>query len=192
MVIDQVKVLGWAMASMKVITVPTRTTNMTGFLIWMAGFSFLNGVDQRLPENLAVEEAAGLGDAVGCLGSRPRLARLDGGHGHQKNFPWLSCSTIGPRETAGKKVRPPMMMMTPMVRPMNMALSVRNVPSDAGTTFLAASAPPKGEGRDHDAEPADQHVDGADDVVEGGVAGEAGQGRAVVVALRGQGRRGSR
>ena len=41
-----------------------------------------------------------------------------------QNFPWLSCSTIGPRETAGKKVRPPMMIMTPMVRPMNIALSV--------------------------------------------------------------------
>ena len=25
---------------------------------------------------------------------------------HQKNFPWLSCSTIGPSETAGKKVKP--------------------------------------------------------------------------------------
>ena len=60
-----------------------------------------------------------------------------------QNLPWLSCSTIGPSETAGKNVRPPMMTMTPMVRPMNMALSVRNVPRDAGTTFLAASAPPR-------------------------------------------------
>ena len=42
MVIDQVKMPGWAMASMKVITVPTSTTNMTGFLICSAGFSFLN------------------------------------------------------------------------------------------------------------------------------------------------------
>ena len=42
MVMDQVKVLGWAMASMKVITVPTSTTNMTGLRIWTAGLSFLN------------------------------------------------------------------------------------------------------------------------------------------------------
>ena len=41
-VIDQVNVLGWAMASMKVITVPTNTTNMTGLRICCAGFSFLN------------------------------------------------------------------------------------------------------------------------------------------------------
>src|ERR1019366_8968788 len=32
---------------------------------------------------------------------------------------------------------------------------------------------PEGQGRDHDTEPADQHVDASDDVVEGGVAGEA-------------------
>ena len=60
-----------------------------------------------------------------------------------QNLPWLSSSTIGPKETAGKNVRPPIMTMTPMVRPMNMALSVRKVPRDAGTTFLAASAPPR-------------------------------------------------
>jgi hypothetical protein len=42
MVMDQVKVLGWAMASMKVITVPTSTTNMTGFRISTSGFNFLN------------------------------------------------------------------------------------------------------------------------------------------------------
>ena len=42
MVMDQVKMPGWAIASMKVITVPTSTTNMTGFRICSAGFSFLN------------------------------------------------------------------------------------------------------------------------------------------------------
>ena len=40
-VMDQVKMPGWAMASMKVTTVPTSTTNMTGFLIWTRGSSFL-------------------------------------------------------------------------------------------------------------------------------------------------------
>ena len=41
-VIDQVNVLGWAIASMKVITVPTSTTNITGLRISWTGFSFLN------------------------------------------------------------------------------------------------------------------------------------------------------
>ena len=36
-----------------------------------------------------------------------------------------------------------MMTMTPMMRPTNMPLSVRKVPSDSGTTFLAASEPPR-------------------------------------------------
>ena len=59
-----------------------------------------------------------------------------------------------------------MIKITPIADPMNIGLSVRKVPSEAGTTPLAASDPPKARARDHDAEPSDQHVDGADDVVE--------------------------
>ena len=104
MVIDQVKMPGWAMASMKVMTVPTSTTNMTGFLIWSLGFSFLNGVDQGVAQDLAVEQAAGLGHAVGGRsaggvdgGRRCRAAGVGCfvhgcpvlvGCAHQKNFPW--------------------------------------------------------------------------------------------------------
>ena len=68
-VIDQVKMLGWAMASMKVITVPTSTTNMTGFLTWTRGSSFLKASMQGLAQDLAVEEAPGLGHAVGRVGA---------------------------------------------------------------------------------------------------------------------------
>ncbi len=70
MVMDQVKVPGWAMASMKVTTAPTSTTNMTGLRICDAGFNLLDGVDQGLPEDLAVEQAPGLGHAVGAAGPR--------------------------------------------------------------------------------------------------------------------------
>ena len=42
MVMDHVNFPGWAMASMKVMTDPTRTTNMTGLRIWVAGLSFLS------------------------------------------------------------------------------------------------------------------------------------------------------
>ena len=144
MVMDQSKMPGWAMASMKVTTVPTSTTNMTGFLIWTRGSSFLKASTSAWREDLAVEEAPGLGHAVG-RGARLRL-RLGGQGRHQKNFPWLSCSTMGPSATAGKKVRPPMITITPMIRPTNMPLSVRKVPSDAGTTFLAASDAARGPG----------------------------------------------
>ena len=64
-VIDQEKVLGCLIASRKLMIVPTRTTNMTGFLIWTRGSSFLNDADQGVPHDLAVEQAAGLGHAVG-------------------------------------------------------------------------------------------------------------------------------
>ena len=74
---------------------------------------------------------------------------------------------MGPSEMAGKNVSPPMIKMTPITRPTNIPLSVRNVPSDSGTTFFAASAPPMREAGNHDRETAEQHVDCANDVVEG-------------------------
>ena len=40
MVIDQVKIPGWAIASMRVTTLPMRTTNMTGFFTWSRGWNF--------------------------------------------------------------------------------------------------------------------------------------------------------
>ena len=49
MVIDQVNTLGWAMASMKVTTVPTSTTNMTGFLTCTRGSSFLKASTRARP-----------------------------------------------------------------------------------------------------------------------------------------------
>src|SRR6202007_2949907 len=51
------------------------------------------------------------------------------------------CSTIGPSASAGKKVRPPTITMTPTTRPTNRVPVVGNVPADAGTDFLSASEP---------------------------------------------------
>ena len=51
------------------------------------------------------------------------------------------CSTMGPSASAGKKVRPPTMRMTPTTRPTNRPPVVGNVPADGGTDFLAASEP---------------------------------------------------
>ncbi len=42
MVMDHVKTEGWAIASKKVTTEPTSTTNMTGLRICTAGFSLVN------------------------------------------------------------------------------------------------------------------------------------------------------
>jgi hypothetical protein len=77
------------------------------------------------------------------------------------------------------------MRMTPKSRPTNRGLSVRNVPAPAQGVW-----PPEhrqGKGGDHDPEASDQHVDAAEHVVERRVAGQAAEGRSVVVPLRGQG-----
>ena len=68
-----------------------------------------------------------------------------------------------------------------------MPLSVRKVPSDSGTALFAASVPARARAGIMMPNRPMQHVDAADDVVEGGIAGEPSEGRAVVVALRGQG-----
>ncbi len=86
-VMDQVKVDGWAIASTKVTTVPTSTTNITGFRICTLGVSFRNGIDEGLAEDRPVEEAARLGHTVWHVG-RPRLVRVGGGYGHEEDSPW--------------------------------------------------------------------------------------------------------
>ncbi len=59
MVIDQSKMPGWAMASMSVTIVPMSTTNMTGFFIWTLGSNFFKRIDERMAQDLAVEQAPG-------------------------------------------------------------------------------------------------------------------------------------
>src|SRR6185436_11926654 len=51
------------------------------------------------------------------------------------------CSTMGPSASAGKKVRPPMIRITPTTRPTNNPPVVGNVPADGGIDFLAAREP---------------------------------------------------
>src|ERR1700685_1231478 len=59
-------------------------------------------------------------------------------------------------------------------------------PERVGHDVLRCQPSPEGQGGDHDGVPSEQHVDGADDVVEGGIAGETSERRAVVVTLRGE------
>ena len=85
-VMDQVKIDGWAIASTKVTTVPTSTTNMTGLRICTAGFSLRNESTRAWrrigPSKRLRASATPWGDA-----GRRRLVRLGGGHGHEKHFP---------------------------------------------------------------------------------------------------------
>src|SRR5262249_29037721 len=51
------------------------------------------------------------------------------------------CSTMGPSASEGKKVRPPMIRITPTTRPTNSPPVVGNVPTEGGTDFFSASEP---------------------------------------------------
>ena len=48
---------------------------------------------------------------------------------------------MGPSASAGKKVRPPTIRITPTSSPMNSPPWVGKVPAEAGSVFLAASEP---------------------------------------------------
>ncbi len=63
-VIDHVNLLGCATASKRVMTEPTRTTNITGFRTWTRGSIFLTESRERLAQDLAVEQAARRRDAA--------------------------------------------------------------------------------------------------------------------------------
>src|SRR5262249_58944639 len=52
-----------------------------------------------------------------------------------------SCSTMGPSASAGKKVRPPMITITPTTRPTKSPPVVGKVPADGGIDFFSASEP---------------------------------------------------
>src|SRR6478735_6331376 len=97
------------------------------------------GGTNRRPDDLGIEQGR-CWDALACLGGVHR----DGSSQFRgKRVPAViaRCSTIGPSASAGKKVRPPIIRMTPTTRPMNRPPVVGNVPTDGGTDFLSASDP---------------------------------------------------
>src|SRR5215468_8278072 len=124
--------------------VTISSTNITGFLISVRGSSLTKA-----------EPMAGitiLGSNSAETGMRLRIilvvsididATPDQFAAAEKVVPATiaSCSTIGPSASAGKKVRPPTMTMTPTTRPTNRVPVVGNVPAEAGTDFLVTSEP---------------------------------------------------
>src|SRR5690606_1351700 len=104
------------------------------------------GVRQRLHQLLGVEEA-GAHTALGGLvaGGRVLVGR-QGGSRHEVLPLYVgghhaSPSASGPSASAGKYVRPVMMMIVPTSSPVYSGLSVRRVPAVAGTGFCSASEP---------------------------------------------------
>ncbi len=91
---------------------------------------------------------------------------------------------MGPSASAGKKVRPPTIRITPTTRPTKRPPVVGNVPRDGGTDFFVGERAGDRHGRNDHQEAANEHRDGAGDVVEDGVAGDPGKRRTVITGLR--------
>ena len=155
-----------------------------GVLDLVPGVELLERVDQRMAEDLAVEEAPGLGHTVGRWSSAAAVVVSSGSSSEELSVAeLLDDGAEGDGREEGEAA-------DDHDHADDQADEHAVVGLERAQRFrddvLGRQRTPEGQGRDHDAEPADQHVDGPDDVVEGGVPGEAGHGRAVVVGLRGE------
>src|SRR5215813_6720141 len=119
-------------------TVTISSTNITGFLISVRGSSFTNA------EPMAGITILGSNSAETGMRLRILVVSIDMDAtpnqfaAAEKVVPATiaNCSTIGPSASAGKKVRPPTMTITPTTNPMNRPPVVGKVPAEAGTDFL--------------------------------------------------------
>ena len=117
----------------------TSTTNITGFFIMARGSSLAKAepiAGQTILGSVSAVTGIRLRNCEVSIDATPvssiRTAALPS---------WRSCSTIGPSASAGKKVRPPTIRITPTSRPTNSPPWVGKVPAEAGSVFLAASEP---------------------------------------------------
>ena len=178
------------------------TTNMTGFLISSRGSSLRNACGRAARSRSGSRTPRGRGG-----GSPRRLRRRPGsrsagsgacrGRGRrtkramrliEKAFPafWRSCSTIGPSGSAGKNVSAPTMITTPMSRTRPEDARGRERAERRRDAALGGHRAGQGEDRDDHPVAADEHRERPGDVVEGRVAGQPGEGRAVVAGLAGE------
>ena len=97
---------------------------------------------------------------------------------------WASCSTIGPSASAGKKVSPPTITITPIDQADEQAAGGRERAGRCRDRFLGGERAGNRHGRDDHPEPADNHRDRAGEIVEQRVAVEPGESGTVVAGLR--------
>src|SRR4030088_412628 len=113
---------------MLVATLPTSTTNITGFFIMFRGSSFTK-------ESQSARRT--------IFKSQMDFDFLFSAISPQKVLPTdiNRCSRMGPRLSAGKKVRAPTMGFTPTSSTLNNGVVTGNVPSEGGTYFFLARLP---------------------------------------------------
>ena len=185
-------------------TAVISTTNMTGLRASSRGSSLRKACGQRRAQRARVEDAAACAEARRSgFGVRPastkrwkRRVPRAGVEGHRdgprhalERLPGRrsSCSTIGPSASAGKKLSAPTMRTTPTSRPTTDGRWSGTCPGDGATRRLAAIEPAIARIGTIIANRPIEHRQGAGHVVEGRVAGEAGERRAVVARLAGEG-----
>ena len=93
---------------------------------------------------------------------------------------------MGPSASAGKKVRPPTIRITPTTQADEQAAIGWEGAGRRRDRLLGRERAGNGHGRDDHEEAADEHRDGAGRVVEGRVAGDAAERRAVIAGARGE------
>src|SRR3984957_3420901 len=113
---------------MVVATLPTSTTNITGFFIMFRGSSFTTE-SQSARRTIFMSQM----DFDFFLSAIV----------HQKVLPTdiNRCSSMGPRLSAGKKVSAPTIRITPTSNTLNNGVVTGNVPSEGGTYFFFANFP---------------------------------------------------
>src|ERR1700704_311439 len=117
--------------------VTTSSTNITGFVISVRGSSLTKA------EPIAGTTILGSSSAETGVPLRIFEVSMDVTPDQlaEKKVPAdiARCSTTGPSASAGKKVRPPTMTITPTTKPMKRPPVVGNVPTDAGIDFFSTS-----------------------------------------------------
>src|ERR1700730_6693940 len=114
--------------------VTTSSTNMTGFLIKVRGSS--------LTKEALIAGPTILGSNRADTGMRLRMLEVSRGvdseeAGQNSVFDFIAnCSTMGPSASAGKKVRPPTITITPTTRPTKRPPGVGDVADDTRADSL--------------------------------------------------------
>src|ERR1700733_1594476 len=113
---------------------PTMVTNMTGFLIITAGFSFLK---ESASAGTTMDESNREWAFALIYRFLSDSAQYSLGAPDQR----MKCSTIGPRASAGRKFSAPTSSTVPISSQVKVAPETGNEPGPGGISFFAASEP---------------------------------------------------
>ena len=181
--ISQAKMLGSTTASAVTTTEPTQTTNMTGLRSWVRGSSLrsASGSERHSwrAENAPAPMVRPVRSACWCWRSTIDRSRV--------GVVMTRASAIGPRASAGKKVRAATRTTVPQTRtPNSGAVGGQRAGAGFDALLRGERAGEREHGQDRH-EAAEQHRQAEGGLEERAGDGEPGEGAAVVVGRRGEG-----